>query len=120
MRHAHTTTDDQGKAGECFAIQVSDQANILGVNIDAVVAGEGDADFKFAWQIGRAIHRFDIFSLFNSMDLFTIDPDFMVSLTAWCEIHCDFVRDCLHLCVGPAGCGSGAGHDIAIDIATSR
>src|ERR1051326_4921974 len=55
MRHAHATADHQRKARQLLAVQDSHQPDILRINIDAVIAWEGNADLEFARQIGRAV-----------------------------------------------------------------
>ena len=51
--HQHVVADDP------IVFAHGHQAEIVGIDIDAIVAGQGDAGFEFSRQIDRAVKRFD-------------------------------------------------------------
>src|SRR5262249_34556506 len=86
---------------------------------------KGNADLELARQIGWAVNWlyfpgiFGFFRLFDGLDLFAIDPDFVIGCAAWSKVHCDIVRNLLHFCLGTRRRWRGTGHDISVHIATS-
>ena len=49
------------------------QSDVLREEIDGVVAGHGDANFEFSWQVGVAVERFSLTS--------GVDPAFRLALS---------------------------------------
>ena len=119
MGHPHTTSNEYGKASERFAFQVSNQANILRVDVDAVVARIGNAYFEFAWEIGWAIDGLNVLWSLNGVYLFPINPDFMICSAAGSKVRGDLVRNLFYLCLCLVSPWSGTGHNITVHVATS-
>src|SRR6266581_812066 len=119
MGHAHTAPDEDGKACQFFALKEGHQTNILGIDIDAVITRISNAYFKFTWEIGWAINRFNFLWIFDCTDMFAINPDVIVGFSAGSKVHGNPVCNFLYFYLGATGCGSRTPHDIAVHITAS-
>src|SRR5947209_5826312 len=120
MRHTHTATHQHCEAIHALAIKGSNKTNILCVNVNTVVTRGGNADLEFARQVGRAINWLSFISIskLHSLHLFTIDPNFVVGMATWSEVHGNAVSSSLYLRLCMVSNGSRAGHHVTIDITT--
>ena len=57
MRHAHAAADQHVVADDRVVLDDGQQAEILGVHVDAVVVGQGQAGLELARQIDLAVDR---------------------------------------------------------------
>ena len=55
--HAHAAADAYDPAGDLPVLDLGDEADVVGENVDRVVGRMGDADLELAGQEGRAIQR---------------------------------------------------------------
>src|SRR5260370_8194277 len=117
MGHPHTTSNEDGKASERFAFQVSNHANILRVDVDAVIARICNAYFEFAWEIGWAIDGLNVLWSLNGVYLFPINPDFMICSASGSKVRGDLVRNLFYLCFSLLTPCSWPGHNIPVHVA---
>ena len=59
VRHAHAAADQHVVAGDRAVLDDGQQAQVLGVNVDAVVLRQGQAGLELARQIDLAVERLD-------------------------------------------------------------
>ena len=58
-RNAEAAADEHVVADDVPVLANRQQADVVGVDIDAVVAGQADGEFEFARQVGFAVDRLD-------------------------------------------------------------
>ena len=114
MGHSHPASDEDGKAGHGLAFEIGNQADILSVDIDAVIARKSDTDLEFAREVGWAIDWLNFLWSFDSVYLFSVNPNFMICPATRSQAHGDLVRNLFYLRLCAAGCRSRTCHDIAV------
>ena len=93
------------------------EAKILGIDVDAVVLGQGQANFEFARQVMGAVDRLGFGRGLGGQRL-AIEPDFVIGTAPGCQMLGQLPRRQLELFPnGMLMAGRGAGHDVAIDVA---
>ena len=120
MGHAHTAPYQHGEAIELLSFKVGYKANILCIYVNAVVAWEGNTHLEFAREIGRAINRLSFLFERYCVQLFTVNPNFVIGMAAWSKAHSDTMSYFFHLSLRTIGGGRGAGHYIAVHVAAGR
>ena len=93
MGHSHTAPNEDSKASHRLAFEIGNQADILRVDIDAVIAREGNANLEFAWEVGWTIDWLNFLWSFDSVYLFPINPNFMISPATGSQAHSDLARN---------------------------
>jgi len=116
--HAHTPTYQHGEAIKLLSFQASNKANILCIYVNTVVAWEGYTDLEFSWEIGGAINRLSFLFECHCIQLFTVNPNLVISIAAWSKVHGNTMSYFLHLCLRTIGGRCGTGHYIAVHVAT--
>ena len=81
--HPHAATNRDVVTDDFAISNNSDVAQILGVNVDAIVLWQRDTNLKLTWQIGLAVDGFDLFGLaatFQSLFscLFVANPKLVI------------------------------------------
>ena len=59
-RHAHAAADQHVVADDAKVLANGHQAQVVGIQVDAIVAGQADGGLELARQIGRAVDRLDL------------------------------------------------------------
>ena len=114
-----------------------EEADVVGVDVDAVVAGQADGEFEFARQVRFAVDRLEgivaghgaageeVGRLGDGADIdafagFVVgEPDLVVGAGAGVELFHQFAGEGVHLFVhGIAVVGAGRAHDVAFYVAT--
>ena len=73
---AEAAADEHDVAGDAVACD-GHEADVVGVDVDAVVAGEGEPDLELAGQVGLAVERLDLGHLGGDR-LVAVDPQLVV------------------------------------------
>ncbi len=84
VRHAHAAADQHVVADDAAVLDDGQQAEVLGVNVDAVVVRRRQAGFELARQIDLAVDRFDLRRSVASFPdtVLAVEPDFVVGAGA--------------------------------------
>ena len=59
VRHAHAAADQHVVADDLAVLDDGEEAEVLGVDVDAVVFGQGEAGLELARQVDLAVDRLD-------------------------------------------------------------
>ena len=122
--YAEAAADQHVVADDSAVARDGHQGQIVGVHIDAIVAGQADGGLELARQVGGAVDRLDLVTVRASAGerLFTClavgEPQLVVGRRAWAEMYGQSIGQRLHLGVdGILMMRGRAAHDIALDVA---
>ncbi len=78
---AHAAAREDGEGDQLAAFVMGDDADVVGVKIDGVVARESKAYLELSRQIRCTIKRFRLagFRFFGAGSTFSINPDLVIS-----------------------------------------
>lgn len=87
VRAAHAPADQQREPGHLVAVEVGNDPDVVGVGVDAVVAGVREGDLELARQIRRSVHRRGVCLRFGADGSFPVDPYLVVGAGARSKVR---------------------------------
>ena len=127
--HAHPAAGEHHVARQLAGRPLRERrhdADVVGVDVDAVVARPGDGDLELAWEVRRSVDRLHVVDRiehvgprFGRHGAFTVDPHLPVALGLWAEPG-DHLGDEWLEHGASFRVGKRAGHHVAHHVATRR
>ena len=119
MRHAHAAADQHVVADDAAVLDDGQQAEVLGVDVDAVVVRQRQAGLELARQVDLAVDRLRRSAVRRGCrDRLAVEPDFVVGAGARREVGGEPGGRRLQLGVDAVvPVRRRAGHDVALHVA---
>ena len=121
-RHPHSATGDDVVAEDLSMFMDDDEAEVVGIDVGAVVLGKGEGGLELPRQVGGTVNRLD--RVGATGDAFLLprlrigEPDLVVGASPRREMDGEFVELGLHLVAdGVSVDRRRAAHDVAFDVA---
>ena len=118
MRHAHAAPDADIESLEFACLDIGNEADVMGEDIDVVLRRDRQGDLELARQIMPRVQRLDLVFGFPgaARHAFFAEEDLVVGPGTRQQMRADLVREIVDLAMDRRAMGIGGADHVAIDV----